>query len=102
MTQRAATAVTLVVLSQMFIGIANIFFLGIYHGYFTNTVYKVGSSVMQVASTLVVIVAGIIIDSLMFRVLFIVVFILHIPVPGMSDQERNPISFQRQSSRLKR
>ena len=49
------------------VAIANIVFAGTYYGYFTNTVYKVGSSVMQVASTLVVIIAGIVIDSLMFR-----------------------------------
>jgi cytochrome bd-type quinol oxidase subunit 1 len=46
---------------------ANIVFAGVYYGYFTNTVYKVGSSVMQVASTLVVILAGILIDALMYR-----------------------------------
>ncbi len=49
------------------VAIANIIFLGVYYGYFTNTVYKVGSSVAQVASTLVVIIAGIGIDALMFR-----------------------------------
>jgi cytochrome bd-type quinol oxidase subunit 1 len=49
------------------VAMANIIFAGVYYGYFTNTVYKVGSSVMQVASTLVVIVAGIIIDTLMFK-----------------------------------
>ena len=47
--------------------IANIIFAGVYYGYFTNTVYKVGSSVIQVMSTVVVIVAGVVIDSLMFR-----------------------------------
>jgi cytochrome bd-type quinol oxidase subunit 1 len=36
-------------------------------GYFTNTVYKVGSSVIQVVSTLVVIVSGVVIDTLMFK-----------------------------------
>ena len=45
----------------------NIVFVGVYYGYFTNTVYKVGSSVAQVASTVVVILAGIVIDTLMFR-----------------------------------
>ncbi|MCG8048072.1 MAG: cytochrome ubiquinol oxidase subunit I [Candidatus Thiodiazotropha endolucinida] len=45
----------------------NIIFLGVYYGYFTNTVYKVGSSVAQVATTLVVIIAGIVIDTLMFK-----------------------------------
>lgn len=49
------------------VAIANIIFLGVYYGYFTNTVYKVGSSVAQVASTLVVIIAGIVIDALMFK-----------------------------------
>jgi cytochrome bd-type quinol oxidase subunit 1 len=46
---------------------ANVIFAGVYYGYFTNTVYKVGSSVIQVASTLLVIVAGVVIDSLMFK-----------------------------------
>ncbi|MDP6967699.1 MAG: cytochrome ubiquinol oxidase subunit I [Gammaproteobacteria bacterium] len=49
------------------IAVINIIFAGIYYGYFTNTVYKVGSSVTQVVSTLVVIVAGVVIDSLMFK-----------------------------------
>ncbi|MCP4285104.1 MAG: cytochrome ubiquinol oxidase subunit I [Gammaproteobacteria bacterium] len=49
------------------VAMVNIIFAGVYYGYFTNTVYKVGSSVMQVASTLVVIIAGIVIDSLMFK-----------------------------------
>ncbi|MCF7982679.1 MAG: cytochrome ubiquinol oxidase subunit I [Pseudomonadales bacterium] len=45
----------------------NVIFAGVYYGYFTNTVYKVGSSVIQVASTLLVIVAGVVIDTLMFK-----------------------------------
>jgi cytochrome bd-type quinol oxidase subunit 1 len=49
------------------VAVANIIFAGVYYGYFTNTVYKVGSSVMQVVSTLVVILAGVIIDALMFK-----------------------------------
>lgn len=49
------------------VAIVNIIFAGVYYGYFTNTVYKVGSSVMQVLSTLVVIIAGVIIDTLMFK-----------------------------------
>ncbi|KAA3627971.1 MAG: hypothetical protein DWQ09_12580 [Proteobacteria bacterium] len=49
------------------VAIGNVIFAGIYYGYFTNTVYKVGSSVIQVTSTLVVIVAGVVIDSLMFK-----------------------------------
>ncbi len=49
------------------VAIANVIFLGVYYGYFTNTVYKVGSSVAQVMSTLIVIVAGVTIDTLMFK-----------------------------------
>ncbi len=49
------------------VAIVNIFFAGIYYGYFTNTVYKVGSSVIQVASTAFVIVSGVVIDTLMFK-----------------------------------
>ncbi len=45
----------------------NIVFAGVYYGYFTNTVYKVGSSVLQVMSTVVVIVSGVVIDTLMFK-----------------------------------
>ena len=48
-------------------GILNIFFLGIYHGYFTNTVYKVAASIPQVMTTLIVIVASVVIDSFMYR-----------------------------------
>ncbi|WP_456380883.1 cytochrome ubiquinol oxidase subunit I [Thiolapillus sp.] len=47
--------------------VVNIIFLGVYYGYFTNTVYKVGSSVAQVITTLVVIVFGLVIDALMFK-----------------------------------
>lgn len=46
---------------------ANVIFAGVFYGYFTNTVYKVGSSVLQVMSTVVVIVAGVVIDTLMFK-----------------------------------
>ncbi|MDM8560114.1 cytochrome ubiquinol oxidase subunit I [Candidatus Parabeggiatoa sp. HSG14] len=49
------------------VAIVNIIFAGVYYGYFTNTVYKVGSSVMQVVSTLIVIVSGVVIDTLMFK-----------------------------------
>ncbi len=49
------------------VAVVNVVFAGVYYGYFTNTVYKVGSSVIQVVSTLTVIVAGVVIDSLMFR-----------------------------------
>ena len=48
-------------------GILNIFFLGIYHGYFTNTVYKVASSIPQVITTLCVIIVSIVIDLMMYR-----------------------------------
>ncbi len=49
------------------VAIVNVVFAGVYYGYFTNTVYKVGASVMQVASTLVVIISGVVIDTLLFR-----------------------------------
>ncbi len=48
-------------------GILNIFFLGIYHGYFTNTVYKVAASIPQVLTTLIVIIASVILDSFIYR-----------------------------------
>lgn len=48
-------------------GIANILFISVYHGYFTNTVYKVASSIPQVLTTLILIVASTVIDSLMYR-----------------------------------
>ncbi len=48
-------------------GILNILFLGIYHGYFTNTVYKVAASIPQVLTTLILIVASGVIDSLMYK-----------------------------------
>ena len=49
------------------VAIVNVVMAGIYYGYFTNTVYKVGSSVMQVVSTLVVIISGIVIDVFLFK-----------------------------------
>jgi len=39
------------------VAIVNVIFAGVYYGYFTNTVYKVGSSVIQVMSTLMVIIS---------------------------------------------
>jgi cytochrome bd-type quinol oxidase subunit 1 len=48
-------------------GILNIFFLGIYHGYFTNTVYKVAASIPQVLTTLIIIAVSITLDTLMYR-----------------------------------
>ncbi|MBI5233502.1 MAG: cytochrome ubiquinol oxidase subunit I, partial [Deltaproteobacteria bacterium] len=47
--------------------IVNIAYLGIYYGYFTNTVYKVASSVPQVASTLSVIISCMVIDVFMYK-----------------------------------
>jgi len=49
------------------VAMLNIIFVGVYYGYFTNTVYKVGSSVVQVASTLVVIISGLTIDGFLFK-----------------------------------
>ncbi len=48
-------------------GITNILILGIYYGYFTNTVYKVAASIPQVLTTLLVIVLSTVIDSLMYK-----------------------------------
>ena len=48
-------------------GILNLLFLGVYHGYFTNTVYKVASSIPQVATTLIIIAASMTIDRFMYR-----------------------------------
>ncbi len=48
-------------------GILNILFLGIYHGYFTNTVYKVAASIPQVLTTLIIIIASTVIDAMMYR-----------------------------------
>ncbi|MCP4696596.1 MAG: hypothetical protein GY862_07080 [Gammaproteobacteria bacterium] len=49
------------------VGILNILFLGIYHGYFTNTVYKVAASIPQVLTTLLIIVISTVIDSFMYK-----------------------------------
>jgi len=49
------------------VAIINVIFAGVFYGYFTNTLYKVGSSVMQVASTLTVIIAGITLDTFMYK-----------------------------------
>ncbi len=48
-------------------GLLNILFLGVYHGYFTNTVYKVASSIPQVITTLVAIVIALGLDTAMYR-----------------------------------
>ena len=47
--------------------IVNIVWLGVYYGYFTNSVYKVASSVPQVATTLFVIVACLVMEYFMHR-----------------------------------
>ena len=48
-------------------GIINILILGIYYGYFTNTVYKVAASIPQVLTTLVIIVVALVLDTLMYK-----------------------------------
>ncbi len=48
-------------------GILNILFLGIYHGYFTNTVYKVAASIPQVLTTLIIIVASSVLDAMIYK-----------------------------------
>jgi cytochrome bd-type quinol oxidase subunit 1 len=48
-------------------GILNLLILGVYHGYFTNTVYKVASSIPQVATTLIIIAVSTLIDRFMYR-----------------------------------
>ena len=48
-------------------GIVNILFLGIYHGYFTNTVYKVAASIPQVLTTLILIIASLAIDMKIYK-----------------------------------
>ena len=48
-------------------GLVNITVLGIYYGYFTNTVYKVASSIPQVLTTLIIIIASTAIETLMYK-----------------------------------
>ena len=62
-----ATAGNALMISIYVVAIFNIIFAGVYYGYFTNTVYKVGSSVMQVVSTLTVIISGVVIDAFLYR-----------------------------------
>lgn len=47
--------------------VINVVICGVYFGYFTNTVYKVASSVLQVCSTLTVLISVTIIDIFMFK-----------------------------------
>ncbi|OHC75630.1 MAG: hypothetical protein A3G18_00255 [Rhodospirillales bacterium RIFCSPLOWO2_12_FULL_58_28] len=48
-------------------GIINIVILGVYHGYFTDTVTKVAASVPQVLTTLTLIAVSSIMDSFMYK-----------------------------------
>lgn len=48
-------------------GIINIMILGVYYGYYTNTVYKVAASIPQVLTTLVVIVLSLVLDSFIYK-----------------------------------
>lgn len=48
-------------------GIINILILGVYYGYFTNTVYKVAASIPQVLTTLVIIVVAFTLDAFMYK-----------------------------------
>jgi len=48
-------------------GAINILFLGTYHGYFTNTVYKVAASIPQVLTTFVLIMLALAINSRMYK-----------------------------------
>ncbi len=48
-------------------GIINIFILGTYYGYYTNTVYKVAASIPQVLTTLVIIAISVAIDAFMYK-----------------------------------
>ena len=49
------------------VGLINIVILGVYYGYFTNTVYKVAASIPQVLTTLVIIIVSVVIDSFMYK-----------------------------------
>lgn len=48
-------------------GIVNILVLGVYYGYFTNTVYKVAASIPQVLTTLTIIAASTVIDLFIYK-----------------------------------
>ncbi len=49
------------------VGLINIVILGVYYGYFTNTVYKVAASIPQVLTTLIIIIASTVLDSFMYK-----------------------------------
>jgi hypothetical protein len=61
---RAGNAVQVALFST---GVINIFILGIYHGYFTNTVYKVAASIPQVLTTLIIIAVSTALDYAIYR-----------------------------------
>ena len=61
-----AKAGNMVVIALYVVGILNIVGAGIY-GYITPTVYKVGASVPQVVTTLIIIVGSVVIDVFMLR-----------------------------------
>ncbi len=48
-------------------GIVNILILGIYYGYFTNTVYKIAASIPQVLTTLFIIAASLSLEAMMYK-----------------------------------
>jgi hypothetical protein len=48
-------------------GLTNILILGVFYGYFTNTVYKVAASIPQVCTTLLIVVLCTVIDSFMYK-----------------------------------
>jgi len=62
-----ATAGNAAVVALFAAGIINILILGVYYGYFTNTVYKVAASIPQVLSTLIIIVTALTLDSFMYK-----------------------------------
>jgi len=65
-TARLASAGNMLIVALYIVGCFNIVSAGIY-GYITPTVYKVGASVPQVASTLTIIIGSVIIDSFRLR-----------------------------------
>ena len=48
-------------------GLINIVILGVYYGYFTNTVYKVAASIPQVLSTLLIIITSVVLDAFIYK-----------------------------------
>jgi cytochrome bd-type quinol oxidase subunit 1 len=55
------------VIALFITGVVNILTLGVYYGYFTNTVYKVAASIPQVLTTLTVIVVTLTLDSFIYK-----------------------------------